>query len=79
MSVEYWIRTSTDGVQRGLMRVTRTEVALTGEYVNRAGEWETDNSRIAQLSGIGGDVEWEKVTPAEAQAFLDHFNLSIPL
>ena len=55
------------------MRVTKTTKMLRGDYVTAAGAWQQDNSRIAQLSGIGGDVDWAIVTREEAQSFLDEF------
>jgi hypothetical protein len=78
MSDEYretfWIRSHAGtGRQVGLMRRRGTARTLTGHFVNQAGEWEQDNARLAELTGVGGDSGWDPVTVSEARAFLRRF------
>ena len=64
--MRYWIKYSNDGDPIGLYRFGDNE----GQFVNQRRQWQTDNRILAEVSGIGGDVSWEKATKDEAAEFL---------
>ncbi len=67
MTTQYWIRSLLNGDDVALYRFDGTE----GEHVNRAQEWQIDNRKLAEISGIGGDVDWREVSKDEAAVFLE--------
>ena len=61
------------GEPRGIYRFD----GKTGQFINWDGNWQTDNRRLIEITGIGGDVDWEPATKKEARAYIAETGRSV--